>query len=204
MHAEAALFDHVQTCELIDRRYGWDCTAWSEHADGVTVDIEEIATGRRETLRGALSRRLRRRPRHRAPAARHRLSSARRLRLQAYLGGPMVSTYLRARGLPDVARTRCWQYWIVNRRHSRQHRRGRRRDRIPVQHAARAARPETRSGHDRLRLPRGGRPRHSRRVHRPRHLDRRASSSSPSASARDASGWRATPCICSRRPAASA
>ena len=33
---------------------------------------------------------------------------------QAYLGGPMVSTYLRARGLPDVARTRCWQYWIVN------------------------------------------------------------------------------------------
>ena len=52
MHAEAAVFDHVQTCDLIDRRYGWDCMAWREHADGVSVDIEEIATGRRETLHG--------------------------------------------------------------------------------------------------------------------------------------------------------
>ena len=113
MHAEAAVFDHVQTCGLIDRRYGFDCTAWREHADGVSVDIEEIATGRHETLRGL----------YLAGCdgghgiVRQQLGIGyvgEAPRAQAYLGGPMVSTYLRARGLPDVARTRCWQYWIVN------------------------------------------------------------------------------------------
>jgi 2-polyprenyl-6-methoxyphenol hydroxylase-like FAD-dependent oxidoreductase len=113
MHAEAAVFDHVQTCGLIDKRYGWHCTAWREHADGVSVDIEELATGRRQTLaglylagcdggQGIVRRQLGIGYVGEAPKA------------QPYLGGPMVSTYLRAHGLPDVARRRCWQYWIVN------------------------------------------------------------------------------------------
>ena len=107
------MFDHVQTCDLIDRRYGCG------------LHLVARARGRRERrhrgdrdrpardARRALSRGLRRRPRHRAPAARHRL--CRRGAEGASLSRrPMVSTYLRARGLPDVARTRCWQYWIVN------------------------------------------------------------------------------------------
>jgi tripartite-type tricarboxylate transporter receptor subunit TctC len=36
MHAEAVLFDHVQACALIEKRHGFECTAWSEQADGVT------------------------------------------------------------------------------------------------------------------------------------------------------------------------
>ena len=43
MHAEAAVFDYVQTCGLIDKRYGWDCAAWREHADGVSVEVEELS-----------------------------------------------------------------------------------------------------------------------------------------------------------------
>lgn len=113
MHVEMALFEHILTCGLIDVRMGWECVAWSEQADGVTAEIEEIATGRRETVSGAylagcdggqgiVRRRLGISYQGETPT------------LQPYLGGPMVSTYLRAPGLHQVARTRCWQYWVVN------------------------------------------------------------------------------------------
>ena len=113
MHAEARIFEHVQACPLIDKRYGWDCTAWSEQADGVTVTIEEIETGKREILRGSylagcdgghgiVRRQLGVAYQGETPT------------LQPYLGGPMVSTYLRAPELASVARTACWQYWIVS------------------------------------------------------------------------------------------
>jgi len=114
MHAEAELFRVVQDCALIDSRCGWECVAWSEQPDGVTAEIEEIATGRRETVRGAyiagcdgghgiVRQQLGISYQGDAPA------------LQPYLGGPMVSTYLRAPNLARIARTNCWQYWVVNR-----------------------------------------------------------------------------------------
>ncbi len=114
MHAEAELFEQIRRCPLVEKRYGWQCTAWSEQADGVTVDTEEIATGKRETLRGA----------YLAGCdgghgiVRHQLGISYQgdtPELQPYLGGPMVSTYVRAPGLPATARNTCWQYWVVNR-----------------------------------------------------------------------------------------
>ena len=176
--------------------------AWREHADGVSVDIEEIATGRRETLRGLylagcdgghgiVRQQLGIGYVGEAPKA------------QAYLGGPMVSTYLRARGLPDVARTRCWQYWIVNAGiranivavdgdteflfSTRLERPDQKPDPAMIASAFRTASGATFPSSSSPTAP--GPP---------------GSSSSPSASVRAASGWRETPCICSRRPAASA
>jgi 2-polyprenyl-6-methoxyphenol hydroxylase-like FAD-dependent oxidoreductase len=113
MHAEAALFDHIQTCGLIDKRFGWECTAWGEQSDGVTAEIEEISSGRREAIEGLylagcdgghgiVRQQLGIAYQGEAPT------------IQPYLGGPMVSSYLRAAGLADVARTQCWQYWVVN------------------------------------------------------------------------------------------
>ena len=113
MHAEAALFDHVRTSGLIDTRYGWECVAWSEQADGVTVEIEEVETGRRETIRaafvagcdgghGCVRRQLGIEYQGEAPT------------ITPYQGGPMVSSYLRAPDLHAVAGDRCWQYWVVN------------------------------------------------------------------------------------------
>lgn len=113
MHAEGALFGHVQTCALVDKRFGWECTAWSEQADGVTVEIEEVSSGRHETVDGLylagcdgghsiVRQQLGIAYRGEAPT------------IQPYLGGPMVSSYIRAPGLADVARTQCWQYWVVN------------------------------------------------------------------------------------------
>jgi 2-polyprenyl-6-methoxyphenol hydroxylase-like FAD-dependent oxidoreductase len=113
MHAEAEVFAHVRTCALIDARYGWECTAWSEQADGVTAELEEIGTGRRETIKaayiagcdgghGIVRRQLGIAYQGETPE------------ITPFQGGPMVSTYLRAPALQDVARTRCWQYWVVN------------------------------------------------------------------------------------------
>lgn len=113
MHAEAVLFDHVQACALIDKRYGHECTSWSENADGVTAEIENLANGQRQTIRG----------RYIAGCdgargvVRQQLGYAYRGEtptIQPYLGGPMVSTYIRAADIPKIARTRCWQYWVVN------------------------------------------------------------------------------------------
>ena len=113
MHVEAALFEQVKGCPAIDSRYGWTCTCWKEQADGVTAEVEEVATGRRETLHGAYLA---------GCDGGHGIVRAQlgiayqgeTPTLQPYLGGPMVSTYVRAPGLPDAARDRCWQYWVVN------------------------------------------------------------------------------------------
>jgi 2-polyprenyl-6-methoxyphenol hydroxylase-like FAD-dependent oxidoreductase len=113
MHAEARIFEHVQACPLIDRRYGWDCVAWSEQPDGVTVEIVEAETGKRETIGGS----------YLAGCdgghgiVRRQLGVAylgETPTIQPYLGGPMVSTYLRAPELASIAGTNCWQYWVVN------------------------------------------------------------------------------------------
>jgi 2-polyprenyl-6-methoxyphenol hydroxylase-like FAD-dependent oxidoreductase len=113
MHAEAALFDEVRRCRLVELRFGWECLSWSEQPDGVVVSIEEVATGRRETLRGAylagcdaahgvVRRQLGIAYQGETPT------------VQPYHGGPMVSSYVRAPDLARVARDRCWQYWVVN------------------------------------------------------------------------------------------
>ena len=113
MHAEAKVFEQVQACALIDKRYGWECMSWSEQAAGVSIVIEEADSGRRETLHGAyltgcdgghgiVRQQLGVSYQGDAPT------------LQPYLGGPMVSTYLRAPDLPKVARGNWWQYWVVN------------------------------------------------------------------------------------------
>jgi 2-polyprenyl-6-methoxyphenol hydroxylase-like FAD-dependent oxidoreductase len=113
MHAEAALFERVAACPLVDMRYGWECTAWSEHASGVTAEIEEIATGRREVVAGAYLAGCD--GGHGIVRTQLGVSyQGETPTIQPYLGGPMVSSYLRAPDLIATARERCWQYWVVN------------------------------------------------------------------------------------------
>ena len=113
MHVEAELFRFVRTNHLIETRFGWDCIAWSEQPDGVTAEIEEAGTGRRETIRGAYLAGCD----GAHGVVRQQLGIAYQGEtptVRPYAGGPMVSTYVRAPELPEVAGTRCWQYWIVN------------------------------------------------------------------------------------------
>ncbi len=115
MYAEAYVFEHIQTLPRIAKRYGWQCVGFTEDADGVTAEIEEVATGRRETLRGKFlvgcdgGQSLVRRQ----LGIRY---GGETLGPQAYAAGPTVSTYLRAPGfMARIPHKRCWQYWTVNR-----------------------------------------------------------------------------------------
>lgn len=114
MHAEAFLFEHVGTLPNVTMRFGWECIDWRDEGDGVSAVIEERATGRRQTLRGAYLA---------GCDGAHGIVRARlgirylgdQPERQAYLGGPMVSTYLRAPDLMRVFKQPAWHVWAINR-----------------------------------------------------------------------------------------
>jgi hypothetical protein len=114
MYVEAFLLSHAKRLQNIELRFGWQCTGWHEEADGVAVDIEEVAGGRKEALRGAylvgcdggqsfVRRQLGIRYGGNASLD------------QPFFGGAMVSTYVRAPELyRRIIKRPCWQYWTLN------------------------------------------------------------------------------------------
>jgi 2-polyprenyl-6-methoxyphenol hydroxylase-like FAD-dependent oxidoreductase len=115
MQVEACVFASLAARPHITRRFGWQCTSFVEDSDGVTAEIDEVATGRRQRLRGAYligcdgGQGIVRR----ALGIRYLGAAPER---QAFLGGPMVATYLRAPDLfARIACAKAWQYWTVNR-----------------------------------------------------------------------------------------
>ncbi len=115
MHVEAFLFGHIGTLPNVVNRFGWHCQSWSQDADGVSAEIEEVESGRRETWRGRYLIGCDGGP----SLVRRSLGihyTGEQPEKQAYLGGGMVSTYLK---VPDlharvVGGKKSWQYWTVN------------------------------------------------------------------------------------------
>jgi 2-polyprenyl-6-methoxyphenol hydroxylase-like FAD-dependent oxidoreductase len=115
MEVEAFLFAHLATLPRVEMRFGWRCTGLEPGGDGVGVELHEVATGRRERHtalyvvgcdggQSFVRRRLGIRYGGGEPAR------------QAYLGGPMVSSHVRAPALHErIIRAPGWQYWAVNR-----------------------------------------------------------------------------------------
>jgi 2-polyprenyl-6-methoxyphenol hydroxylase-like FAD-dependent oxidoreductase len=115
MEVEAFLFAHLATLPGIELRFGWRAVGLDTARDAVTVELDEVATGRRERYaaryvvgcdggQSFVRRHLGIRYGGGEPAR------------QAYLGGPMVSSHLRAPALHErVIGTPGWQYWAVNR-----------------------------------------------------------------------------------------
>src|SRR5262245_46049343 len=115
MYVERCVFDHLKTIPTIDLRYGWTCISWSETADGVDVEIEENASGRRERVRcdylvgcdggqSFVRRQLGIRYSGQASNAN-----------KAYLSGVMVSTHFRVPGFSTRFPHRMgWQNWTLN------------------------------------------------------------------------------------------
>mgnify|MGYP000340129973 CR=1 FL=1 len=50
IYVEAALKGHLETLDQADVRYGWRLNGFSDGGDGVTAEIEEIATGKTENV----------------------------------------------------------------------------------------------------------------------------------------------------------
>jgi 2-polyprenyl-6-methoxyphenol hydroxylase-like FAD-dependent oxidoreductase len=115
MYVEEVLLAHAGTRPNISLRFGWRCSAFSEDAEGVTAHIEQADGGGRETWRSAYlvgcdgaSSFVRR-------SLGIRYHGFDRLE-QAFYGGRMLSTYLRAPTLyrDCLGQRRAWQYWVVN------------------------------------------------------------------------------------------
>jgi len=115
MHCEQYLFDHIRTLPGVTVRFGWQCLDFADGPDGVSAEIEEISSGRRETVRAAYI----------VGCDGGRGVVRRKLGIKydggptgpaGYLNGPMVATYVR---VPDffkrVPHKKCWQYWMINR-----------------------------------------------------------------------------------------
>jgi 2-polyprenyl-6-methoxyphenol hydroxylase-like FAD-dependent oxidoreductase len=115
MYVEDFLLRHMQARPNITLRYGWTAEGFGQDDDGAWLTATRHADGSAErwkasylagcdggqsAVRRALGIRY---------AGHDRLD-------QAYLGGRMISTYVRAPTLyPDhLGRRRAWMYWIVN------------------------------------------------------------------------------------------
>ncbi len=135
MYVERLLFEHVRTRPGITLRYGWRMTSFAEDANGVTLHAERVepasADRAEDTYDAALAQAAGggtsetwrvaymagcdggQSPVRKALGIRYEGHDSLE---QAFLGGAMIATYLRA---PELKR-RCfgggsaWQYWAVN------------------------------------------------------------------------------------------
>jgi len=115
MYVEEFLLRHARSRPNITLRFGWRVDSFSEDTAGITLQAERVADGAREQWRSAYlagcdggQSQVRR-----TLGIRYRGFD----RLdQAFIGGRMVSTYIRAPSLyPDFfGARRAWQYWVVN------------------------------------------------------------------------------------------
>jgi 2-polyprenyl-6-methoxyphenol hydroxylase-like FAD-dependent oxidoreductase len=115
IRVEDFLLTHLRKRSNVELRFGWQADQFSQDANGVSLTAGRVTDGQREQWRahylvgcdGAHS------------AVRRslgiRYSGYDRLE-QAYLGGRMISTYLRAPTLyrDYLGRRRAWMYWVVN------------------------------------------------------------------------------------------
>jgi 2-polyprenyl-6-methoxyphenol hydroxylase-like FAD-dependent oxidoreductase len=119
MHRAAGVEDyllgHLRKRSNVELRFGWEADQFSQDADGVGLMARRVTDGQSEQWRAhylvgcdgghsAVRRSLG-----------IRYSGYDRLE-QAFLGGGMISTYLRAPTLyrDYLGRRRAWMYWVVN------------------------------------------------------------------------------------------
>jgi 2-polyprenyl-6-methoxyphenol hydroxylase-like FAD-dependent oxidoreductase len=115
MYVERYLHSRLKSVGGVEMRFGWSCTGYTDHGDRVTVEIENVASGARETLtcdylvgcdgghsivRRSLGIRY----------------GGVVLAPQPYAAGATISTHMRAPALyrRGILKRSCWQHWIVN------------------------------------------------------------------------------------------
>jgi 2-polyprenyl-6-methoxyphenol hydroxylase-like FAD-dependent oxidoreductase len=115
MYVERRVLEHLKTRPNVELRFGWTALEWTEDADGVTVELNEADSGRREQVRcsyvagcdGAAS------------IVRQKLnirySGEATNTDQAYLSRAMVSTHIRSEEYFRCSPHRLgWQNWALN------------------------------------------------------------------------------------------
>jgi 2-polyprenyl-6-methoxyphenol hydroxylase-like FAD-dependent oxidoreductase len=115
MYIEPVLMRQAERWPAVDLRFGWRMVEMHAGVEGASATLEEIATGRRETIDceyivGADGPRSI--VRESAGIGYQGWSGEER----DFMGGRMLALYFRSRDFYDlVPARRCWQYWAVNR-----------------------------------------------------------------------------------------
>lgn len=114
VYVENTVFEFLKTRPNIDVRFGWQCADWTQDADGVSVDVENVANGTREVLRcdylvgcdGGDSK------------IRKKLGirfSGGTTEKQTYFGATMLTAHIRSASFTnEIPHPVAWQYWTVN------------------------------------------------------------------------------------------
>jgi len=115
MYIEPVLKRQAERWPTVDLRFGWRLVGMEAGADGVSATLEEVASGRRESLAGDYL--------VGADGPRSVVRSALGIEYQGwageerdFMGGRMLALYFRSRDFYAlVPERRCWQYWAINR-----------------------------------------------------------------------------------------
>jgi len=115
MYIEPVLMRQAQRWPAVDLRFGWRAVSVRTRPDGVSAELEEIASGRRELLECDFV--------VGADGPRSVVRESLDIEYQGwageerdFMGGRMIALYFRSREFYDlVPERRCWQYWAVNR-----------------------------------------------------------------------------------------
>ncbi len=115
MYIEPVLMRQAQRWPAVDLRFGWRVVKVHAGAEGASATLEEIATGRRETIECKYI--------VGADGPRSIVRESVGIGYQGwsgeerdFMGGRMLALYFRSRDFYAlVPARRCWQYWAVNR-----------------------------------------------------------------------------------------
>lgn len=115
MYIEPVLMRQAARWPAVDLRFGWRVVKVHASEDGAAATLEEVATGRRETIESDYV--------VGADGPRSIVRDSVGIGYQGwsgeerdFMGGRMLALYFRSRDFYDlVPARRCWQYWAVNR-----------------------------------------------------------------------------------------
>src|SRR5882724_7606372 len=101
MYVEAVLKQQAEKWPTADVRFGWRARKLDARADGISVEAEQLETGKVERIEG-----------DEAVGVRYEGQSREE---RDFMGGKMLAVYIKAPSFYEVVRApRGWQYWAVN------------------------------------------------------------------------------------------
>jgi 2-polyprenyl-6-methoxyphenol hydroxylase-like FAD-dependent oxidoreductase len=115
MYIEAILKAQAEKWPAADVRFGWRARRLELRADGVTVEAEQVATGKVERIEADYAVGCDG-PRSLVRAALGIGYEGHSREERDFMGGKMLAVYIRSPEFYDVVRApRAWQYWAMNR-----------------------------------------------------------------------------------------
>jgi len=114
MYIEAILKAQAERWPAADVRFGWRARGIERHDEGVTVEAEEVATGRSERIEAGYAVGCDG-PRSVVRAALGIAYEGSSREEREFMGGKMLAVYIRSPAFYGVVRApHAWQYWAVN------------------------------------------------------------------------------------------